>query len=142
MNFNRLNKLKATECTIPEAIIEVSVMKSKDPITKKEIFLAPTGYNVNEDDPCTDTAGAVSLTVTATQITGSVTGAIQPVSIQIFHNDNLRNTVSGTTINQSIAGSPGDTVYVKLVYENGTERKSQVFTIAGSPNPTPPSTGN
>lgn len=132
MKFNRLNKKRATDCTIPEAIIEVSVMKSKDPITKKDIYLSTDGYLVNEEDPCTDTAGAVSINATTTQITGSVTGSIQPVSIQIFHNDNLRNTVSGTTINQSIDGKAGDTVYVKLVYENGTERKSQVFTIAGN----------
>lgn len=134
LKFNRLNKMKATDCTIPEAIIEVNVMKSKDPITKKDVFLPPTGYQVNQEDPCTDSPGAVSLNVTASQITGTVSGTIAPVSIQIFHNDNLRNTVSGTTINQSIAGNPGDTVFVKLVYENGTERKSQVFTIAGSPS--------
>lgn len=133
MRFNRLNKKKATDCTIPEAVIEISVMKSKDPITKKDVFIAPDGYLVNEDDPCQDTAGAVTLNVTATQITGSVSGSIQPVSIQIFHNNNLRNTVSGTTINQSISGAGGDTVYVKLIYENGTERKSEVFTIAGAP---------
>lgn len=134
MRFNRINKKKATDCTIPEAVIEISVMKSKDPITKKDVFISPDGYLIDQDDDCSLTPGGVTLNVTASQITGTVTGSIQPVSIEIYHNNNLRNTVSGTSINQSIAGEPGDTVYAKLIYENGTERKSQVYTIAGTPS--------
>ena len=129
MRFNRINKKKAADCTIPEAIIEATVIKSKDPVTKHDTFLSPDGYLVSEDDNCVDTPGDVTLHVSPTEITGSVTGSIQPTSIQIYHNDNLRNTVAGTTINQSIAGNPGDTVYAKLVYENGTERKSPTYTI-------------
>lgn len=50
MIFDRVSKKKATALTPVGAQIELDVIKSIDPITKKEIFTAPDGYDATTDD--------------------------------------------------------------------------------------------
>ena len=50
MTFDRISKKKATSCTPEGAREEVDVIKAVDPITKKESFSAPAGYNATADD--------------------------------------------------------------------------------------------
>lgn len=50
MTFDRASKKKATDCTPAGAKIELDVMKVNDPITKKDAFIAPDGYDATKDD--------------------------------------------------------------------------------------------
>ena len=49
--FDRVSKFKATDCTPPAARIEVDVIKTTDPVTKKDSFAnIPSGYDQTKDD--------------------------------------------------------------------------------------------
>ena len=50
MTFDRVSKKKATSCTPDGAKEEIDVMKTVDPITKKETISVPAGYDANADD--------------------------------------------------------------------------------------------
>lgn len=63
MNFDKVSKKKATDCTPEAARIEVSVVKTNDPVTKKEIIVANDGYDGSKDDDvhkCDDAKPGVS----------------------------------------------------------------------------------
>ncbi len=93
--FDRVSKKKATEFTPDAAKIELEVTKMIDPVTKKDIFIAPDGYDGNSDDDvhsASDVAPAVSISWEATsnpnvyKITANVsqgTFAIKDVQILI-----------------------------------------------------------
>lgn len=67
LTFDKVSKKKATDCTPEAARIEVDVMKYKDPITKKDVYLASDGYDASKDDDthkCDDvkpTVGTISV---------------------------------------------------------------------------------
>lgn len=64
MVFDRVSKKKATECTPEAAKEELSVQKFTDPITKRETFIAPAGYDANANDDihkCDDIKPIVTL---------------------------------------------------------------------------------
>lgn len=48
--FDTVSRKKATDCTPPAARSEQDVQKITDPVTKKTTFIAPDGFNPNEDD--------------------------------------------------------------------------------------------
>lgn len=50
MTFDRVSKRKATECTPEKAKITIDVVKLKDPVTKRDIIMAPEGYDVSKED--------------------------------------------------------------------------------------------
>jgi membrane peptidoglycan carboxypeptidase len=50
MTFDRASKKKVTDCTPAAAKIELDVVKVNDPITKKDAFIAPDGYDTTKDD--------------------------------------------------------------------------------------------
>ena len=55
--MDKFSKKKANPCTPEAAKITIKVKKSIDPITKKDVFIAPDGYDGNSDDDkhqCTD----------------------------------------------------------------------------------------
>jgi len=64
LTFDKLSRKKATECTPEGAKVVYDVLKTTDPVTKKDSFAnAPDGYNTNEDDDvhkCTDVAPSIS----------------------------------------------------------------------------------
>lgn len=61
LTFNKYNKKLATECT-PEAYkITIEATKTTDPITKKDIWNVPDGYNREENDDCAYTPPSVSI---------------------------------------------------------------------------------
>ncbi len=65
MVFDKVSKKKATECTPVAAREELEIVKSTDPITKKEIITAPDGYDTNADDDihsCSDREPSVKIT--------------------------------------------------------------------------------
>lgn len=50
LTFDRVSKKLATDCTPAAAKIELDVVKTKDPITKKTVYLVPEGYDANDKD--------------------------------------------------------------------------------------------
>lgn len=50
LTFDKVSKKKATDCTPSAARIEINVVKTTDPISKKAVFLAPDGYDASADD--------------------------------------------------------------------------------------------
>lgn len=64
LTFDRVSRKKATDCTPAGARIEVDVVKTTDPVTKKDSFSnVPDGYNSNEDDDvhkCGDALPSIS----------------------------------------------------------------------------------
>lgn len=63
LTFDSVSKKLATECTPDAARIEIAVVKNKDPITKKDTFISPDGYDPTQQDDthkCEDTKPSVS----------------------------------------------------------------------------------
>jgi len=50
LTFDKVSKKKATDCTPDAARIEIDVLKTKDPISKRDVFTAPDGYDATKDD--------------------------------------------------------------------------------------------
>lgn len=50
MEFDKVSKKRATDCTPPDARIEIGVIKTTDPITKKPAYIAPDGYDASKED--------------------------------------------------------------------------------------------
>lgn len=65
MTFDRVSRKKATDCTPAGAKIELDVLKTVDPVTKKEsLGNIPEGYNARADDDVHKCGEAASVTVT------------------------------------------------------------------------------
>ncbi len=63
VEFDEISKKKATTCTPESTRVKLQVTRSTDPITKKEILIAPDGYNASEDDDvhkCDDAKPGIS----------------------------------------------------------------------------------
>lgn len=63
LTFDRVSKKKATKCTPEGAKVELSVIKTVDPVTKKDTYIAPSGYDASEDDDahsCNDGKPSIS----------------------------------------------------------------------------------
>ncbi|MDK2899058.1 MAG: penicillin-binding protein [Patescibacteria group bacterium] len=68
MTFDKVSKKKATNLTPEGARIELDVTKTTDPVSKKDIYLAPDGYDATSDDDShksTDVKPVVSISVKA-----------------------------------------------------------------------------
>ena len=72
LTFDRVSKKKATKCTPDAAREEVGVTKTKDPFTKKDVYIAPNGYDATKDDDvhkCSDAKPRVQgISITQNQI--------------------------------------------------------------------------
>lgn len=99
--FDRVSKKKATDCTPPAAQIEIGVIKSTDPISKKDVYLSADGYDATKDDDahvCGDATPTISnVHMTGGTITASISGP-RPIQSVTF-------TIGGSTIQASINGS-------------------------------------
>jgi len=105
MTFDKISKKKATDCTPDAARIEIDVLKSIDPVSKKDISIAPDGYDASRDDDvhkCEDIKPAVatiavsgnSIKVTVTKGTHSLENLEIKVGETIV--GNIAVTDSGT----------------------------------------------
>lgn len=84
LTFDKVSRKKATDCTPPGARIEIDVTKLIDPITKKDVFIAPDGYDSTKEDDthsCSDIApSSPTVTVVPSGVniyTITVTGVTQ-----------------------------------------------------------------
>ncbi len=118
LTFDKVSKKKATSCTPDAAKIEVDVQKFNDPITKKDAFIAPDGYDANADDDihkCDDAKPTVG-TISATKKSGST----YKISVSI---------VAGTHALQQVEIKVGSTIVATLpVSASGTYDADYTFT--------------
>lgn len=122
LTFDKISKKKATNCTPDAAKIEVDVQKFNDPITKKDVYIAPDGYDSNADDDihkCEDakpTVGTISVSKTS--------GMTYKISVSV---------VGGTHPLQQVEIRVGTTIVATLpVTSNGTYDANYTFTSAAS----------
>jgi membrane peptidoglycan carboxypeptidase len=108
MTFDKVSKKKATTCTPDGAKIDLDVSKMTDPVSKKDIYIAPDGYDSTTDDnvhQCSDVKPSVSVSVapSATANTYTITASVTPGTFAIGSVD---ITVGGKTVATIAAGSP------------------------------------
>jgi len=77
LTFDKLSKKRATDCTPAAARLEADVLKTTDPVTKKDSYAnVPDGYNANEEDDrhsCNDVKPNISgITVDSSSATFTV----------------------------------------------------------------------
>jgi penicillin-binding protein 1A len=118
LTFDRVSKKKATSCTPDAAKIEVDVQKFNDPITKKDVFIAPDGYDSNADDDvhkCDDakpTVGTINVS--------KVSGTTYKISVSV---------VNGTHPLSQVEIKVGSTIVATLpVTSSGTYDAEYTFT--------------
>ncbi len=124
LTFDKVSKKKATDLTPAAAKIELDVTKSIDPVTKKDVYIAPDGYDGNKDDDihlATDIKPLVSVDWGAKSdpnvytVTATVTQGTRPItSVDI--------KIGGATV-KTIA-APGPYVYTYTVAATDTTAKT------------------
>lgn len=97
LTFDRVSKKKATDCTPSGARIEIDVIKTTDPVTKKDAYAnVPSGYNATKEDDfhkCSDSGPSISgidvggssgnwvINVSVSQGTHGLDGATATISV-------------------------------------------------------------
>jgi penicillin-binding protein 1A len=132
LTFDKVSKKKATNCTPDAAKIEIDVQKFTDPISKKDVYIAPDGYDSNADDDihkCEDakpTVGTISVS--------KKSGMTYKISVSI---------VGGTHQLQQVEIRVGSTVVATLpVSSSGTYDADYTFTNTASQDITATVTDN
>ena len=81
LTFDRVSKKRATECTPDAAQIELDVVRSVDPVTKKPVYTnVPSGYDATEEDDrhdCDDTPPVLDPTANISSGPGDETWTIR-----------------------------------------------------------------
>lgn len=118
MTFDKVSKKLATDCTPPDARVEVTVTKMKDPITKKDVVFGADGYDATKKDDvhkCNDAKPSVnsvqtspnSITVNLSAGTHPLTTATVAVAGQTVFSGNASSTLrishNFTASNQTIS---------------------------------------
>lgn len=120
MNFDRISKKKATDCTPESALISLNVSKTTDPITKKVRYLAPDGYDASVSDDihsCDDIKPFVtSVSYAKGKLTAGVTQGTHALQSVEFK-------VDGAVVGTVQVSSSGE---VSLAYNNPGNKKVSV----------------
>lgn len=121
MTFDRVSKKKATSCTPDGAKEEIDVIRTTDPLTKKESFSVPAGYDANAEDnfhKCDDAKPQIS------SISVSNSGSKYTISANIS---------SGTHSLASVEiAVDGKTIKSGSVSSSGTQSGTVTIDSAGS----------
>ncbi|HMS93517.1 MAG TPA: transglycosylase domain-containing protein [Candidatus Saccharibacteria bacterium] len=138
LTFDRVSKFKATSCTPEAAKIEIEVLKSIDPVTKKEVFIAPDGYDANKDDDkhdCNDPKPGVTISGYSSSGSGTVSFTISqgkfPLrNIEVLVNGKSRGSVSGNA-SSAVVGSldSGDKITIIVSDEGYYTTPSSPYTV-------------
>ncbi len=113
LTFDRLSGYKATTCTPDAAKDTVSVIKSTDPVTKRDIYTnVPSGYDATKDDDkhsCSDILPSATVTTSGGNITVNVVPGTFPItstSVTITYNGaTLQATQIGNTFKAPYQGA-------------------------------------
>lgn len=136
LTFDRVSRKKATKCTPEDAKIEIGVIKSTDPITKRPSYTAPDGYDPTKDDDvhkCSDQKPSVnSIDVTTSGNEATISVAIGRGTYKV---DSYSIIVNGKTVK---SGSGSGQQQVTVPAEKGSNtvtvrvRDSAYYTAEGS----------
>lgn len=104
LTFDKVSRKKATNCTPDAAKITADVLKTTDPVTKKDSFgNVPDGYNAKEEDDkhrCSDIKPSITgISVIGNHATFTVTPGTFPLSAS-----NITVTSGGATLSVSPTG--------------------------------------
>lgn len=112
MTFDKVSKKLATSCTPDSAKIQLSVTKMIDPVTLKDVFIAPNGYDSTKSDDvhkCTDAVPAVSVMWTfVSPNTYTLSATVTPGTFSVTGVD-LK--INGTTVDSVAAPGPYNYTY-------------------------------
>lgn len=138
LTFDRVSKFKATDCTPEAAKIEIDVLKSIDPVTKREVFIAPDGYDASKDDDqhsCDDPKPSVLISGYSSSGAGVVSfstsqGKFALRSIDILVNSKPVGSVSGSA-SSAIVGmlKSGDKISIVVNDEGYYSSPSSTYTV-------------
>lgn len=145
LTFDKVSKYKATVCTPEGAKIELDVIKSTDPVTKKDIFTSvPDGYDATQDDSVhhctpdgatTDSLPNVSV-VSASQITPVTSPAKYTITISVvqgtFSLSSVSIVVGGTVVGTIQSPTAGSNTFTYTVPSGTTSPKEVTATITDS----------
>lgn len=134
ITFDKISKKKATACTPDTARIDIDVLKSVDPVSKKDISIAPDGYDASKDDDihkCEDVKPAVALiTVTGNTIKVTLTKGTHPLeNLEIKVGDAV---VSNTAVTDSGTYEATYTFPATPVVITATVRDSALYQTSGT----------
>ncbi len=103
MTFDRVSRKIATDCTPGPARIELTVIKTTDPITKNAVYLAPDGYDASQEDDvhsCNDAKPRIlGITIDGNTISVRVskgTHALESLNINVGSENVATLNVSGS----------------------------------------------
>jgi hypothetical protein len=119
LQFNKFNKKLAASCTNPDYIESVKVTKTTDPVTKKDSWDVPAGYDKDTSDDCSYVAPTVSTSRAGSSISVTVTGSNiigGTYTLSTGKGNSISGTISSTsfTPNYTIKGDEGTiTISVK-----------------------------
>ncbi len=133
LTFDKVSKFKATDCTPASAKIELDVSKMVDPITKKDVYIAPDGYDGSKDDnvhKCDDTAPSVSVSWTAgaTANTYNITATVTKGTFDLTSVD---VKVGGTSLTAVSVPGPYTYTYTSTVADTAALSVTASATDAG-----------
>jgi len=143
LTFDKVSKKKATSCTPDGAKLESDVIKTVDPVTKKDVYTnVPSGYDATQDDDahaCGDAQVSANFVVTPagahkSKITvTAVKGKFDPTTITISVGGTVVTTVNASatggeyTYDSSDANTSGKAITVTV-----TDSGYYVVTASGS----------
>lgn len=116
ITFDKVSKKKASKCTPDNAKIEVTVTKMTDPVSKKDILIAPDGYDANAEDDvhkCND----VDPSIDGITVDGNI------ISVRVTKGSHALDTLTISFAGKSIASMS--------VKNSGTYTTSYNFTKSG-----------
>jgi len=104
LDFDRVSKKKATNCTPAGARVTLDVLKTTDPVTKKDSYAnVPDGYSATGDDDrhkCDDAQPTIgAITVNGASISVAVSAGVFPIDAS-----GVVITVNGTRLTASKSG--------------------------------------
>lgn len=145
LTFDKVSKKKATNCTPDSAKIEVDVNKFTDPVTKKDVFLAPDGYDATKDDDihkCEDVKPSVG-TISASKASDST----YKISVSVVGGTHALTEVEikvGSTIVTTLPISASGTYTAEYTFTStstqtvtATVKDSALYSSTGSKEITP-----
>lgn len=145
VTFDRVSKFKATTCTPDAARIDISVTKMTDPITNKDTFTAPDGYDASQDDNvhhCGDPQPIITVTSSPSGSSYTITATVTPGANPI---QTVNISVGGTALTVGGGGGTYTATYTPTssgpqqvtatatdsLYYTGTYSGTQTFTTSG-----------
>lgn len=142
LTFDRVSKFKATDCTPDAAKIELEVLKSIDPVTKKDAFIAPDGYDASKEDDkhrCgSDVKPSASISGYSSSGGGIVSftisqGTFAVRNVEIFVDGKSVGSVSGSATSAIVGPvTSGKKISIVVTDEGYYTGSSNTYTVSGS----------